>query len=316
MPHCAKHGYTGLVAAFRSMLAEHGVTAFYRGITPTLLGILPYAGISFATFETLKFAVLDAAHGEDPHALTRLACGGAAGLAGQVLTYPLDIVRRRMQTEGYSPIHAHSRGGGSGGGGSLGTTPSAPPPPLTTVFASSATAGGGRGNVIASGGGSDRATSAVGSHTAPPSTTSAQSSPWSSGQALPHQPPIPTTSSSTATFSASVPLGSKAPVTPSFSGGVVAGGAGSSVHHATGGGLAAADTAIAGTGVGGASSSSGGRFPVTPHSMRATLSRIVAEEGVRGLFKGLSMNFIKGPVSVGVSFTTYDLLKFWWGLPP
>ena len=26
------------------------------GLTPTLLGIMPYAGISFATFETLKAA--------------------------------------------------------------------------------------------------------------------------------------------------------------------------------------------------------------------------------------------------------------------
>lgn len=28
--------------------------ALYRGLTPSLLGILPYAGFAFATFETLK----------------------------------------------------------------------------------------------------------------------------------------------------------------------------------------------------------------------------------------------------------------------
>jgi len=32
-------------------------------------------------------------------------------------------------------------------------------------------------------------------------------------------------------------------------------------------------------------------------------------EGWRGLFKGFSMNLVKGPIGVGVSFTTFDLLK-------
>ena len=41
-----------------------------------------------------------------------------------------------------------------------------------------------------------------------------------------------------------------------------------------------------------------------------TLARVYDTEGVRrGLFKGLSLNVVKGPVAVGVSFTTYDLLK-------
>lgn len=40
------------------------------------------------------------------------------------------------------------------------------------------------------------------------------------------------------------------------------------------------------------------------------LLRVVDTEGVRrGLFKGLSLNAIKGPLAVGVSFSTYDALK-------
>ena len=40
-----------------------------------------------------------------------------------------------------------------------------------------------------------------------------------------------------------------------------------------------------------------------------TAMKILREEGVtHGLYKGVTMNWFKGPVSVGVSFMTYDAL--------
>lgn len=63
---------------------------------PTLYGILPYAGLKFYIYEMMKLALVRATD-EQPSLPTKLGCGGVAGIIGQTLTYPLDVVRRQMQ---------------------------------------------------------------------------------------------------------------------------------------------------------------------------------------------------------------------------
>jgi hypothetical protein len=74
-----------------------GLRALYRGFFPTMLGIIPYAGVSFFTYDTLKHIAAD-------HNLTtipyKLCCGAIAGAAAQSAAYPLDVIRRRMQLVG------------------------------------------------------------------------------------------------------------------------------------------------------------------------------------------------------------------------
>lgn len=96
-----------LLSVFREMYHDpRKVGAFYAGLTPTLMGIIPYSGTTWSTYETLKERTLQKrgmpSTGELPLHLNAL-CGGLAGIMGQTVSYPLDVVRRRMQTAQLAP---------------------------------------------------------------------------------------------------------------------------------------------------------------------------------------------------------------------
>ncbi|CAO2197900.1 unnamed protein product [Urochloa humidicola] len=98
--------YGGIMDVFRGVYSEGGVRALYRGVGPTLMGILPYAGLKFYIYEGLKTHVPE----DYKNSVTlKLSCGAAAGLFGQTLTYPLDVVRRQMQVQNQ---HQHGQFGG------------------------------------------------------------------------------------------------------------------------------------------------------------------------------------------------------------
>lgn len=66
------------------------------------LGIIPYAGIDLAVYETLKKKYL-AEHTQQqgaPPILLLLACGSASSTLGQLASYPLALVRTRLQAQG------------------------------------------------------------------------------------------------------------------------------------------------------------------------------------------------------------------------
>ena len=83
---------------------EGGIRAVYRGIVPTLIGVIPYGGIAFTTNAAGKRFVRDTTQAE-PKTWHKLVCGAIAGLVAQSITYPLEVVRRRMQTTGVVSRH-------------------------------------------------------------------------------------------------------------------------------------------------------------------------------------------------------------------
>uniref|UniRef100_A0A7N5JNV6 Solute carrier family 25 member 25 n=1 Tax=Ailuropoda melanoleuca TaxID=9646 RepID=A0A7N5JNV6_AILME len=94
--------YSGMLDCARKILAREGVAAFYKGYVPNMLGIIPYAGIDLAVYETLKNAWLQryAVNSADPGVFVLLACGTMSSTCGQLASYPLALVRTRMQAQG------------------------------------------------------------------------------------------------------------------------------------------------------------------------------------------------------------------------
>lgn len=110
-----------VVAAATTATAEavapsYGLINFYRGFSPTILGMLPYAGMSFLTHDTMgdllrhpaiaEWTILrqpkNAPEGKAAplQSWAELLAGGVAGLVSQTSSYPLEVIRRRMQVGG------------------------------------------------------------------------------------------------------------------------------------------------------------------------------------------------------------------------
>ncbi|CAN1317903.1 Calcium-dependent mitochondrial ATP-magnesium/phosphate carrier protein 2 [Linum perenne] len=84
----------------RDIWVHEGPRAFYKGLVPSLLGIIPYAGIDLAAYETLKdMSKTYLLRDSEPGPLVQLGCGTISGAAGATCVYPLQVIRTRMQAQ-------------------------------------------------------------------------------------------------------------------------------------------------------------------------------------------------------------------------
>lgn len=101
--------YPNMRAAFVGILETRGIQGLYAGLTPTLIEIVPYAGLHFGTYDTFKRWTMAWNHYQsftrqtDDSSLTGFqlfVCGLAAGTCAKTVCHPLDVVKKRFQIEG------------------------------------------------------------------------------------------------------------------------------------------------------------------------------------------------------------------------
>ncbi|XP_048354072.1 calcium-binding mitochondrial carrier protein SCaMC-1 [Sphaerodactylus townsendi] len=93
--------YAGMFDCAKKILRREGMKAFYKGYIPNILGIIPYAGIDLAVYEALKKTWLEkyATNSANPGVLVLLGCGTMSSTCGQLASYPLALIRTRMQAQ-------------------------------------------------------------------------------------------------------------------------------------------------------------------------------------------------------------------------
>ncbi|XP_060755146.1 mitochondrial adenyl nucleotide antiporter SLC25A23 isoform X2 [Neoarius graeffei] len=93
--------YSGVLDCAQRIVQKEGMRAFYKGYIPNILGIIPYAGIDLAVYETLKNVWLQrhSSGSADPGVFVLVGCGTVSSTCGQLASYPLALIRTRMQAQ-------------------------------------------------------------------------------------------------------------------------------------------------------------------------------------------------------------------------
>ncbi|KAF0683575.1 Aste57867_24432 [Aphanomyces stellatus] len=95
--------YSGPVQCFRALLAQDGIRGLYRGLPPTLVGVIPEKAIKLAANDALREALDTDGTGVLP-LYKQILAGGGAGLCQVVATNPVEIVKIRLQTQNRLPV--------------------------------------------------------------------------------------------------------------------------------------------------------------------------------------------------------------------
>ncbi|KAK1417252.1 hypothetical protein QVD17_26377 [Tagetes erecta] len=89
--------YKNLVDAFLKIVKEEGPAELYRGLTPSLIGVVPYAATNYFAYDTLRKAYKKILKKDEIGNIATLLIGSAAGAISSSATFPLEVARKHMQ---------------------------------------------------------------------------------------------------------------------------------------------------------------------------------------------------------------------------
>ena len=89
--------YKGIIDAFRVIFKEEGFFAFYKGMTASILGVIPFGGLTFMSYEILAYVW--GKPRSELNGLENFINGCLAGSIAQTVSFPFDTLRKKMQAQ-------------------------------------------------------------------------------------------------------------------------------------------------------------------------------------------------------------------------
>ncbi len=86
----------GLFEALSMIYRKTGISGLYRGHSAMLMRVFPYAAINFSSYESFRSLLYRGENAENVAWWRRVLAGSLAGSVAVTLTYPLDIIRVRL----------------------------------------------------------------------------------------------------------------------------------------------------------------------------------------------------------------------------
>ncbi|KAI0630654.1 mitochondrial carrier [Trametes polyzona] len=101
----------------RDIYREESPRALFKGLGPTLVGVIPARSINFFTYGNGKQIIANRFNNGEENSLVHLSAAALAGIATSTATNPIWVVKTRLQLDAHRP----STGPRSFFGGSIGT---------------------------------------------------------------------------------------------------------------------------------------------------------------------------------------------------
>mmetsp|Transcript_19064 Transcript_19064/g.44538 ORF Transcript_19064/g.44538 Transcript_19064/m.44538 type:complete len:476 (-) Transcript_19064:62-1489(-) len=92
--------YRSMFHCASEMVREQGFQVLYRGALPTMAGCIPYAGLQRWSYDWLQMKYVAFARSDKPCTSAAFGCGLVSSCIGMTASYPLVIIRTRLQMQG------------------------------------------------------------------------------------------------------------------------------------------------------------------------------------------------------------------------